>query len=382
MAINTETVAKRLLMARNTLQYPANEVSHATGIGVERIAELESGSTRPTGDEILILANFYECEFINFLDENLPAPVQQAEILFRRYGEDFLPEDRRAVQEFLHLCQMEASLEKLLEQPPLPFTFKPTGSFFKGHGQQAAEALRETLGYSDKEAPRDIYGDFRRIGVHIFRRKLANKDISGLYIEDQMAGHCALINYSEDIYRQRFSAAHEVAHSIFDSSEGTVLTYNSRSKKYDKDDLLEIRANSFASNYLMPRKMLETLPPMDASSAQYWAQQFRVSTAALAKALRDAGLIDAAGARLIKSVRVSHTEKIDPEASGRLTESQRQRRTGLLARGLSNYYVDLAFRAYDKSAISTGRLAEILHVDHNELAGVSILFGRKIIHGV
>ena len=382
MAINLNCTATRLKQIRETLAYSVDEASQATGLAADRLTAIEHATARPSGDEILILASFYDCDFRALLDETLPPPTAQTGILFRRYGESFRPEDRRAVQEFLRLCQIEAELERLLRRQPKAFTFVPTGNYLKGHGKQAAEALRARFGYTDSEAPRDIYSDFRSVGIHVFRRKLANDEISGLYIEDPSAGHCVLINYNEDIYRQRFSVAHEVAHAIFDSSDGMMLTFESNSTKHDHHDHREIRANSFASNYLMPLTMLKRISSWDESSARHWAQEFRVSTAALAKALKDAKLVDESVARIIRSVRVPKEDKIDPEARLSLTASQRDRRKGLLERGLSNYYVDLCFSAHDQGLISTGRLAEILLVEHAELSDIGILFSRTLSHGI
>jgi len=33
------------------------------------------------------------------------------------------------------------------------------------------------------------------------------------------------VNYSEDVYRQRFTAAHELAHAIFDSDDSAVVSF-------------------------------------------------------------------------------------------------------------------------------------------------------------
>lgn len=382
MAVNVNLVAERLRQVRETLQYTIDEVSKATGISGEHLVAVETGEAVPSGDDVLILANLYDCDFRSFLDENSPPPAQQSDVLFRRYGESFSAEDRRFVQEFLHLCQIEAYLERLLEIRAVSFVFRPSGSYVKGHGQSAAESLRRHLGYKDNEAPRDVYSDFRRIGIHVFRRKLSNQDISGLYVNDPNAGHCVLINYSEDLYRQRFSAAHEVAHAIFDSSEGVLLTYEWKSSKYDENDLREIRANSFSSHFLMPVTMLNGLPPLDEEAAKHWAQQFRVSTAALAKALKDAGLIDHAVSQRIRAVRVPADMKIDPEAPEFLSVVQRKRRLALLERGLSNHYVDLCFIAHDRGLISAGRLAELLRVDNSELSEIGVLYGRAMSHGV
>lgn len=382
MTVNINLVAERLRQARETLQYSLDEASQATGIASDWLDAIESGRVAPTGDDVLILASLYDCDFRSFLDENIPPAVQQTDVLFRRYGETFNAEDRRAIQEFLHLCHIEASLEQQLKTETSSFIFRPSGSYVKAHGQSAAEKLRSELGYRDNEVPRDVYTDFRAIGIHVFRRKLINDDISGLYVKDPVAGHCILVNYREDVYRQRFSAAHEVAHAIFDSDEGVLLTYESKSKKYDADDLREIRANSFASHYLMPVSMLKGLPKLDAESAKHWAQQFRVSTAALAKAMKDANLVDEATAKRIRAVRVPMDDKIDPEAPEHLTERQRERRKALLERGLSNHYVDLCFKAHDRALISTARLAEMLRINHAELPEIGALYGRMIRHDV
>jgi hypothetical protein len=54
----------------------------------------------------------------------------------------------------------------------------------------------------------------------------------------------------------------------------------------------------------------------------------------------------------------------------------------LLERGLSNHYVDLCFMAHDRGLISTGRLAEMLRVDHTELSEIGVLYGRTMAHVV
>jgi Zn-dependent peptidase ImmA (M78 family) len=380
MAVNLQVLSNRLKQAREVLAYQLDEVSVNTGIEVIRLKAIESNNIKPSGDEILILASFYNCDFRAFLDDKQCAPVQQSDILFRRYGDAFTKEDRRAVQEFLYLCVVESELEKILSQKNEKFSFIPIGTFYKAHGQQAAEALRAQLGYRDVEVPRDVYKDFRTIGIHMFRRRLVNPDISGLYVYHPVAGHCVLVNYDEDIYRQRFSATHEAAHAIFDSGEDVLVTYLPKSAKYKKEDLKEIRANCFASRYLMPPTMLEKLSGIDETTAIHWAQEFRVSTSALANALKDAGLINESTARAIRAVRVPTDEKIDPEAPQGLTSAQRNRRLAFLESGLSHYYVNLCFEAHHRGAISTGRLAEVIRVDLLGLNEVAELFGRKFNH--
>jgi Zn-dependent peptidase ImmA (M78 family) len=382
MPLDVLVVARKLRQARELQFLSVDAVSEATGIPPERIDLIESGQSGASGDEVLILANFYRHDFRDFLDDNRPAPFEQTDILYRRHGDAFTPEDRRAIQEFLYLCEIESTLETSLVIPKQSFSFVPSGTLFKAHGEPAARALRDHLGYASNEIPRDVFADFRKIGVHIFRRRLVNSDISGLYIEHPIAGHCVLVNYDEDLYRQRFSVSHEAAHVIFDSSEAVMVTFRHELSSNDEGYLKEVRANRFASCYLMPPDQLPRMSQWTSDRAIEWAQRLRVSTSALSIALRSAGIVDNETAATIRSVRVPSTEKIDPEAPGNLTDKQRARRIALLDRGLSDYFVGLCFDAHQHGKISAGRLSEALLADHVELREISVLYGRAIQNGV
>ncbi len=132
----------------------------------------------------------------------------------------------------------------------------------------------------------------------------------------------------------------------------------------------------------MPITMLHHLKGLNVTSALHWAQEFRVSTAALAKALKDSNLIEEPLAERIRSVRVPTIEKVDPEAPPTLTNLQKQRRLQLFERGLSIHYVDMCFQALDRNLVTTARLAELLQIDQIDLVDVSLLFGRSMQHGV
>jgi Zn-dependent peptidase ImmA (M78 family) len=381
MALDLQILARRLKRAREIQAIEVMVVQQDTGIASNRLNQIESGSTKPTGDEVLILANYYNCDFRDFLDHSRPEPFEQTDILYRKHGDDFLTEDRRAIQEFLYLCEIEAFLEAKLGVAKQKFAFKPQGTFYKAHGESAASALRSFLNYAPNAIPRDVFQDFRNIGFHVFRRRLSNSNISGLYIDHPIAGHCVLVNYEEDIYRQRFSVSHEAAHAIFDSSDSVVVTYRTGKSKHDEDKLKEVRANRFASCYLTPPDLLPKGQQWTDALAVQWAQQLRVSTTALSIALKEAGLVNDHTVKQIRSVRVPAQEKIDPEAPVSLTEKQRSRRLQLMERGLSHYYVNLCFEAKHQGIISAGRLGEALLADHSETREIAILFGRSIQHG-
>lgn len=382
MALNLELVGSKIRRYREQLELSRQELAEATGIVLQRLEQCEAGRVEPTGDEILILADFFRCDYKFFISNERLAPFEQTEQLYRRYGDDFSKADRRGIQDFLFLCECEEFLFRELgrTQSRQPFFFHKTGAFFKTHGEQAAAKLRQQLGYSVREVGMNVYDDIRRIGVHVFRRKLGNSDISGLFIRHPTAGKCVLVNYSEDIYRQRFTAAHEFGHTILDDEEDVIVSFT----KWKKGDLVEVRANTFSSRYLMPPEFLRQIPEpttWNPGKVIQWANQLKVSTEALAYALRDAQLVDEKTAQTLKGARVPAETKVDPEIPADLPERSKERKRQLLAMGLSDFYVELCFDAYNSAGISRGRLAECLLIDDTELQEIAALYGRSLAYG-
>src|SRR3989339_563072 len=196
MAIDLQILGSKLAKYRGQLKESIADVASSTGIDAARLISIEAGQAEPTGDEVLILADHFRCDFKFFISNERVAAFEQTETLYRAHGGDFTKEDRGAIQDFLYLCETEDFLMRELEYPPKDFSFVPTGDYFKGHGEAAAARLRVVLGHEDHAVPRDVYAEFRSVGVHIFRRKLGNSNISGLFIMHPIAGKCALVNYS------------------------------------------------------------------------------------------------------------------------------------------------------------------------------------------
>ena len=380
MALNLELLASKLRRYREQFQTSISEVALVTGISEDSLVAYEKAEKEPTGDEILILADYYKCDYRFFITGEEVAPFEKTETLFRKHGEQLSKDDRWAIQEFLYLCECEEYLMEL--NPTLDrklFTFEKRGTYYKGHGEEAAAALRRHLGYPQQQIGMDVYDDLRRIGIHVFRRHLQNSDISGLFIQHPTAGRCILVNYSEDIYRQRFSAAHEGAHAILDDEKEFNVSFVS-----EKRDYSEIRANTFASRYLMPPDFLRGIPnakQWDPPKAMDWANKLKVSTEALAYALKEADLISENEVVDIKSVRVPAELKVDPELPGSLPKRSRERKEVLLRLGLSDFYVGLCFDAYENGMITGGRLAEMLLISEHALPSLAELYGRSLSYG-
>ncbi len=378
MAFNLEALSEKLKRYRDQFQYTLREVSSATGIAEELLAQIEMGARRPTGDEVLILADFYKCDYKFFLSNERLASFEQTETLFRRFGSAFSKRDRWAVQECLFLAECEAYIEGTLKRHSVSdFSFVKVGDYFKGHGQQAAASLRRHLGYSSNEVSLNVYSDMRRIGVRIFRRRLENSNISGIYIMHPIAGKCVLINYGEDLYRQRFTAAHETAHTILDQEEDVLVSFD-----WNKQDLKEIRANAFASAYLAPPEVLKkisTIGGWTEEKAIEWANKLKISTQVLAIALFENQLIGKPDFQVIEKAKVPRELKRDPELSPDLAPRSYERKKRWLEHGLSDHYVSLCFDAYREQIVSASRLVEMLLLDSDkQLVEMATLYGERV----
>lgn len=382
MAFDRALFVDKLSRYCNQLGVSLVELSERTGILLSRLNELNACKADPTGDEVLIIADFFKCDYNFFISNERLTAFEQTEKLFRKYGNELTKEDRWSIQEFLFLSECEHYLLEALKKPrSAPFSFRPQHDYFKGHGQEAAYLLREYLGYAETADPKslNIFEDIARMGIHVFRRKVKGT-ISGMCIGHPVAGPCILVNYSEDLFRQRFSVAHEIAHAIFDlEREDFIISFSN----WEKGDLTEIRANAFASNFLIPPGLIKSIPvrKWDESRVLEWAARLMVNVEPFVIALKENGLISEAEHDQFKLLRIKQALKGDPEIPDGLSPKSRERIIGLLKRGLSRFYVNLCFDAYQEGIISVGRLSEMLLAHETETLDIAALHGRALEHG-
>lgn len=371
MPIDRIALGNKIKRYREQFNVSIAALSAATGITTEKISDCENGIQEPTGDEVLVLADFFMCDYKFFVSNEKLTPLDQTEALFRRYGSELTSEDRWAIQEVLYFADNEFYLAEILNyQKTTPFVCKVTGANHKNQGKQAAEQLRSFFNYSDKEIRLNIYDDFRKIGLFVYRRKLKNSQISGMCIKHPVVGNCIIVNCDEDVYRQRFTAAHEAAHAMLDNEDFIVSFVGDK-------DFREVRANSFAGNYLMPQELLNNIPDphnWDKDKVIYWANKLQMSTTAFAYGLNSAKLISPATVDYIKSIRVPKDIKTDPELPANLPVKSRERKEALLDKGLATRYLLMVFTAYRNDLISRARVAEMLRVTEAELVEIAALY--------
>ena len=345
MPIDRQMFSEKLSRYMDQLRVDPEDLARGTGFPPERIRKLLDREADPTGDEVLILADFFKCDFKFFISNERLAAFEQTEALFRKYGTELSKEDRWAIQELLFLCESQQFLITELRGavPKVPRIAK-RGNFFKSHGIDAAAQLREHFQVRPNEAISNVYRLFRDMGVHVFRRKLGKSTISGLFVRSPVAGPCVLVNYSESVVRQRFTAAHEAGHALLDDDQDFSVSYFSAAG----DDLREVRANAFASALLLPKSLLASIPDnrnWGTEKILRYATHLQVSAEALSYALEGAGLISSEQVAVFKELKLGATAVPDPELTSSLSARGLERKLQLLQRGLSDSYVELCFEA-------------------------------------
>ena len=299
---------------------------------------------------------------------------EQVEILYRKFGEDFSKEDRWAIQEFIFLCENEQDILNYLDYEKINFDAPKYNNVYKSQGVKTAEKLRFFLGYKDGELYSDIFSEFRKIGFHIFRKKLNNSDVSGLFIKHPNAGKCILINYDEDTYRQNFTLSHEVCHALLDDE----LNFNVSYKK--EKSYREIRANNFASAFLIPKSYIDRLRKVTWNDELILkvCNKLKVNVQTLLITLKSNKCINQKEYERFIRLKIPRKYKDDFELKG-LSPKILVSRKALIERGLSTFYVRNCHEAYRNGFISSGKLAEnLLLNDESELKIILDLFKLKL----
>jgi Zn-dependent peptidase ImmA (M78 family) len=370
MSFDYRLLGKKLREARESLLIEPGRAANLLQISEDDYVLIESGESHLTGDQIVILAAFLRRDFRYFVTGDYPSAESQVQQLFRR-NQDLSQADRIAIQEFCRLCEYQAFLEDLLDMKhgPIPdYSQRSFGHrYYKRQGEEAAILERNRLMLGRQPIP-NVFALMSEQGVRVFRRRLQDRNISGLYLRHPVAGHCVLVNYLDDLYRQNFSAAHEYGHVLFDSHVEQQLSYLAQPNG-EVDQELEWRANSFARNFLLPKERLEkdydraAIDKQGSGFVLEIARHFKVNFQVVVIQLSELGWIqDDLKTQLLadKNAVIKAQEKSDPEIPTELSVGTRQRLLHAIQHGLSWDFLKLGGEAYRRELITYHKLLEML----------------------
>jgi Zn-dependent peptidase ImmA (M78 family)/transcriptional regulator with XRE-family HTH domain len=252
MAITRDELGRRIRSARESCGQTQEQLGDATELSRVAISQIESGARSVSSIELDRIAYALGRDIKSFFEESF---VEQDPLaaLFRteaQLGEQ--GELRRALQESLALGREMTNLERILaidraQLLTAVYELPQAKSRWDAiqQGQRVAADERQRLGLG--VAPiNDLVEMLESQGVRTGVVTLPD-NISGLTMADAKVGVFVVINGDHSVLRRRFSVAHEYAHVLIDRDRSGAI-----SRAENRTDLLEVRANAFAAEFLMP----------------------------------------------------------------------------------------------------------------------------------
>ena len=222
-----------------------------------------------------------------------------------------------------------------------------------------ATQLRKRLGV-DNSSPVDIFTLVQSIDCLTLVFFPMGSNLSGMCIKNSHDCCVIAINSLMTLGRQRFSLAHELFHLYYDDTMVSVC-----SRLQDVSTVLEQKADTFASFFLMPQAELDTR--VSSLAGQHKTknltlddvirleQYFGISHKAAVLRLKSGNYLNSDDAEAFLTARVRRrAEEIgfSPNLYLPLPEEQRYKTYG--------YYIDLVQKRFDLGRISSGKYEELL----------------------
>jgi Zn-dependent peptidase ImmA (M78 family)/DNA-binding XRE family transcriptional regulator len=248
-----EDLASRLREAREAAGLRQEDVARHLGLSRPSVAQMELGNRTVTGLELAELARLYGRDVRDFLAAEFD-PSQTVLALFRTASKEIGDEALEAFRDCLYLARELASLESLLgvdrSQIGAPaYNVDPSRTRWQAieQGGQVAEEERRRLGLGSRPLW-DAAEFLEEQGIRTAMLDLPD-EVSGLALMERGLSPSIVVNQKHHQLRRRFSWVHEYAHVLLDRGQRGTISLASR-----RDDLAEVRANSFAASFLMPEE--------------------------------------------------------------------------------------------------------------------------------
>jgi Zn-dependent peptidase ImmA (M78 family)/transcriptional regulator with XRE-family HTH domain len=267
MSLDQAELGRRLKQGRESCGLTQEDTAREMDMARATVAQIELGHRSVSGLELAKLAHLYAKDIREFLAPTFIADSLTSVLL--RADDGSGDGVRAALRDCIALGHQLRDLETLLgiSRSTSGVASYPSGSLLSKweaiqKGTQAALEERRRLGLGLGplgDLPALLEAQGIRTGLIAMPQ-----GVSGLMISDPSVGLFVVVNREHPAVRQRFSWCHEYAHLLLDRAQmGHV------SRESERTDLLEVRANVFAANFLMPedgvRQFVATLGKGSAS---------------------------------------------------------------------------------------------------------------------
>jgi len=249
-----------------------------------------------------------------------------------------------AIAEAERLCELRATATRLgWKQPWQPVPLRSGRSQASAQGEGLAEEALARLESLGLDAVALDLAEVVEVAFGVDVSIIAlGQGFDGLAVSTPEA-KLILAALTTVAFRQRFTIAHELGHVLFSDDQGVHADPNVYVAA--RGDQSEVRANAFASAFLMPESRLRARvqPGFDDAAFGALALELKVSPSALAIRLERLNFIDAMASERWKSMSAAQAARASGDATimARATAyATEPRRPGLLARDLFAAYVD------------------------------------------
>jgi Zn-dependent peptidase ImmA (M78 family)/DNA-binding XRE family transcriptional regulator len=255
MALTQESLGRRLQEARKSVALTQQDVAEQLGLSRESLAQIEAGVRSVNSLEIVRLARLYGRSLSAILLEEENPEEEPLTALFRM--QETLaesPELREHLVWFSNVFQEARTIERLIGDDtrllPPDYGLRDPRNNAEAYdqGQELANQERQRLGLGWGPIP-DVAEVISQQGVWAVSAQMPD-NVSGICLFHSTIGAAVVVNQSHHRSRRRFSYAHEYAHVLADRKSRSASVSSSSNSK----ELIERRANSFASEFLMPAK--------------------------------------------------------------------------------------------------------------------------------
>ncbi len=254
MAITQQELGTRIRAAREASRITQDNVAKHLGVSRPTVVQIEAGNRSVSSLELDKLAYLFGRDIREFVTESFQEE-DTLSALFRAQPDIVKqPVVMEKLRECMALGRELTNLERLVGidrdlSTVATYTQQAPRTRWESiqQGQRLAAEERRRLGLGSAPLP-DLADLLETQGVRTGLVELLD-DVSGLTLSDRNIGLFVVANRAHHHLRRRFSFAHEYAHVVADRERSGLV-----SRAADRDDLIEVRANSFAASFLMPEE--------------------------------------------------------------------------------------------------------------------------------
>lgn len=212
-----ENFAQRLLMARTmkgwSMQDLANRLEGT--MSKSAIAKYENGQRVPGKEKLIALCQVLEVKLDFFSRQKsvrLEPSFRKLDKLPKQKQEEIVERTRDYLERYLETEELTAS-EQLFKNKIKSFVCDSLDK-----AESAAELFRQKMKLGDNPLS-NIIEQLEDWGIKVFHEELGTDSISGMSSWQNSRESIIVINKSQNIDRQRFTALHEVAHGVLNLSD-------------------------------------------------------------------------------------------------------------------------------------------------------------------